>query len=282
MSEPRGSSSAVISGFVAGSTEVIAVQPLDIVKTRFQINAGKNPSVYRGLCDLVQEGGFPRLYRGLLPEAISTVPARTAMWWGHDLAARVLVDLPISKHQQEFLSGAFSGVPESLVVTPLQLVKVRLQAREHLGRYKNFVDCFTKIAQQEGFTAFFIGFGPTLGRNTVWNGMYFWSASEVKCHFAYWGSTLPPVLWTAITSFGCGIFATIFNAPFDVVKSRIQQQVSGSEAKYRNTFQTLNIILQNEGPQAVFKGFWPKALRMGLGFAVAQVAFNAMQACQGA
>lgn len=282
MSQSGSSSPAVISGFVAGSTEVVAVQPLDIVKTRFQIYAGKNPSVYRGLCDLVHEGGFPRLYRGLLPEAVSTVPARTAMWCGHDAAARILVDSSIGKHQQEFLSGAFSGVPESLVVTPLQLVKVRLQAREHLGRYRNFADCTMKIAQQEGFTAFFIGLGPTMGRNIVWNSMYFWSASEVKWHFASLGSALPHVLWTAITSFGCGVFATIFNAPFDVAKSRIQQQVSGSEVKYRNTLQTLNKILQEEGPQAVFKGFSPKALRMGLGFAVAQVAFDAMQFCQGA
>lgn len=168
------------------------------------------------------------------------------------------------------------------MVTPLQLVKVRLQAREHLGRYKNFADCFTKIARQEGVTAFFIGLGPTLGRNIVWNSMYFWSTSEVKCHFASFGSMLPPVLWTATTSFGCGVFATIFNAPFDVVKSRVQQQVSGSEPQYRNTFQALHKILKDEGPQAVFKGFSPKALRMGLGFAVAQVAFDTMQSCQGA
>lgn len=282
MSESLGLSPAVISGFVAGVAEVVVVQPLDIVKTRFQIYAGKNPSVYRGLCDLVHEGGVLRLYRGLLPEAVSTVPARTAMWWGHDVAAKLLVDSPIGKHEQAFLSGGFSGVPEALVATPLQLVKVRLQAREHLARYRNMVDCAAKIARQEGFTAFFIGFGPTMGRNVVWNSMYFWSASEVKCHFASLGSTLPPVLWTGITSFGCAVFATIFNAPFDTAKSRIQQQVSGSKVKYQGTLQTLNKILQEEGPQAVFKGFSPKALRMGLGYAVAQVAFDAMQFYQGA
>ena len=33
-----------------------------------------------------------------------------------------------------YIGGFASGIPESLIVTPSQVVKVRLQAKEHLGK----------------------------------------------------------------------------------------------------------------------------------------------------
>lgn len=62
--------------------ETIAVQPLDIVKTRFQLNQGVNPSVANAIRDLVREGGMMQLFRGLPPELGGNIPTRTAMYIG--------------------------------------------------------------------------------------------------------------------------------------------------------------------------------------------------------
>merc|ERR1712151_764172 len=110
--------------------------------------------------------------------------------------------------------------------------------------------------------------------------MYFGSKAEV--HNLRIGSSMPQTLWTGVSSFGCGMFATCFNAPFDVAKSRMQQQVTGTGARYHNTIQTLGLVYKEEGIWALYKGFWPKALRMASGFAVAQIVFDTAQFLQGA
>merc|ERR1711924_282316 len=72
---------------------------------------------------------------------------------------------------------------------------------------------------------------------------------------------------TLVSGFCGGCFATCFNNPFDVVKSRIQTQVtkgSSQPLKYVHTIPSLAMIVREEGPLAVYKGFAPKCLRMGI------------------
>jgi solute carrier family 25 2-oxodicarboxylate transporter 21 len=63
------------------------------------------------------------------------------------------------------------------------------------------------------------------------------------------------------------------------VKSRFQSElpVAGKPRKYQNTISSLITIYKEEGFSAVYKGFQPKAIRMGLGGAVAMSSFELFQ-----
>ena len=78
------------------------------------------------------------------------------------------------------LAGLVASIPEAITVTPTQVVKVRLQAAEHRGKYTGPIDCCKKLLQQEGAMAFTIGLGTTIYRNCVWNGLYFGVMHKVK------------------------------------------------------------------------------------------------------
>lgn len=281
--------SSASAGAIAGFVEVVMVQPLDFVKTRFQLyEQGRNPSVARALIDVYREGGFLRFYRGFLPEAASTMPARTAMYTTYNLALDTLCAGSKPTAGLAFVAGCCAGPVEAAVVTPLQLVKVRLQSKDHLGRYRNALDCCRRVYAEEGLQAMFTGFGATAGRNTVWNGVYFGLVFQFKALSTQEGKgPLMSALTTSGASFVSGFIATCFNAPFDTAKSRIQQQLmpemqaQGSPAalpKYRGTFQTLGLVLQQEGPGALYKGFVPKALRMAFGGAIGMPIFEAVSA----
>lgn len=64
-----------------------------------------------------------------------------------------------------------------------------------------------------------------------------------------------------------GFVGTALNTPFDVVKSRIQgtHPVAGVVPKYNWTYPSLGLILREEGPAALYKGFVPKVLRLAPG-----------------
>lgn len=80
------------------------------------------------------------------------------------------------------------------------------------------------------------GLPSTVLRNAVWNGVYFASIHVLSADGGGPGQRL-------VVGLAAGIFATCFNAPFDVAKSRIQSE---SKAK-RSTFGILWEVLRHEG-----------------------------------
>lgn len=259
---------AALAGSIAGAVESFVVQPLDMIKTRFQLCTGKNPSVINEVRELIAEGGVLRLYRGLLPEMVGNVPTRSALYAGKDFASRRLDSFGWQPScWREFLAGGFAGMPEALVTTPFQVVKVRMQNKDNNAMYRHDFDCFVKVLRSEGIGAFTSGLGTTVARNSVWNAVYFGSMSVIRGQMGPMGDDLVGELQRMTSGFFAGIFATCFNAPFDVAKSRIQGDAA-PVPRYRSTLQTLMLILKEEGPRACYKGFVPKAWRMGVGGAV--------------
>lgn len=56
------------AGAVSGVVEGLSIQPLEMLKTRFQIHTGAPLKVWPTVAELLREGGVLQLYRGALPE----------------------------------------------------------------------------------------------------------------------------------------------------------------------------------------------------------------------
>lgn len=252
------------------------MQPLEMLKTRMQISHSKL-QLMPTLRDILREGGFRQLYRGGLPEITGLIPRATAALSTLEYSQRLFRSW--DKDGQltapyAYASGSLCGVTEGVVFSPFQVIKVRLMAKEHLGRYHNTWDCIVKVLRSEGPSALLIGLGPTLYRNCVWNGLYYGSMHQVETH--YLDKLDNPALELArsfMVGMVIGMAATCFNVPFDVVKSRFQSQLPG-EVRYTSTLQALTMIYREEGAQALYKGFVPKALRLGLGQTIGLLMFQ--------
>ena len=268
------------AGAFSGFAEGIAVQPFDMVKTRHQLNNLKNETVFRTMRGIYNEGGIRRFYRGMTAELIGIVPKSSGMYATYEIVYRKLekVDGYGNSSLSASIAGFISGIPEALIVTPTQVVKVRLQAKEHLGRYHNPLDCIQKVIRDEGFLSVIsTGLGPTLWRNCVWNTVYFGTMHYIKQLLPTPTSKIMDLSMTLLSGFCGAVFGTCFNAPFDVVKSRFQSQVKvkGVMPKYRYTIPSLISIYKEEGGlSSCYKGFRPKAIRMGLGGAVSMFVFE--------
>jgi solute carrier family 25 2-oxodicarboxylate transporter 21 len=120
------------------------------------------------------------------------------------------------------------------------------------------------------------GLGPTFVRNCVWNSIYLSTLYNVEAALPTASSDVEAITRKLGLGIIVGMFATCFNAPFDVVKSRFQSQltVPGALPKYRSTFQALKLIYQEEGFQAMYRGLAPKAVRLGIGQTVGLLVFE--------
>ena len=85
---------------------------------------------------IVREGGVLQLYRGGLPEIVGLIPRSSAMWSGYEISRREMVAMNggVCTTPIVAAAGAVGGCCEGLAFSPFQVVKVRLMAKEHLGR----------------------------------------------------------------------------------------------------------------------------------------------------
>jgi len=273
----------IIGGLACNVTDAYATQPIDQVKTQFHVSkAARDGSVLKALGEQARSGGVPRLYRGVTAAALR--PQSLCMYVGNEYTKR-LVGGPAGKLSWggAALAGFLTGYIESPCTNPFEVVKVRMQSKEHVGRFRNSWHCAKEMLATEGVGAFYTGFGATLMRNCVYNGVYFGSVYALR-------DLAPPpesdsVALKAGHDFMTGMTAAFVGVcvkqPLDVVKSRIQNQVPGPNGalEFTSVAQAIPAIYRTEGPLALYKGFTATVMRLGLGSAVALATFDATMAC---
>ncbi|XP_060790146.1 mitochondrial 2-oxodicarboxylate carrier isoform X1 [Neoarius graeffei] len=273
----REAAHQIIAGGSAGLVEICLMQPLDVVKTRFQIQRGVNdPNSYKGLGDcfrtIFRKEGVYGFYKGILPPILAESPKRAVKFFTFEQYKNLLSYTSISPGLAFSIAGLGSGLTEALVVNPFEVVKVSLQANR--DSFKVQPSTFAQaqmIINSDGFGLRGLnkGLTSTLGRHGIFNMIYFGFYFNVKNLLP--ASQDPRLEFMRKFTIGLlsGTIASCVNIPFDVAKSRIQgpQPVPG-EIKYRSCFQTMALVYREEGYLALYKGLIPKILRLGPGGAV--------------
>lgn len=178
-----------IFGYIAGFSGIIASHPFDTMKTRIQ--EGKKINF-----------NLRFLYRGVCPPLIG-VGLEKAIVFGTFENTKFYTN-------SDFLSGGISGLTASLIVTPFERIKIRLQTdgKVNLGN-------LTK--SQMNLKYLYQGFSATLTRETPGFAIYF----SVYNYFK--NQTLD---LTAFKSFLygslAGIFSWVFIYPQDRIKTHLQ------------------------------------------------------------
>ncbi|XP_072485849.1 mitochondrial 2-oxodicarboxylate carrier isoform X3 [Notamacropus eugenii] len=259
------------------------MHPLDVVKTRFQIQRGPtDPNNYKSLGDsflkIYRTERLFGFYKGILPPILAETPKRAVKFFAFEQYKKLLGYVSLSPGLAFAVAGLGSGLTEAIVVNPFEVVKVGLQAnRDTFAQQPSTLSYARHIIKTKGLGLQGLnkGLTATLGRHGIFNMVYFGFYFNVK-------NIIPvnkdPTLefWR---KFGIGllsgIIASIINIPFDVAKSRIQgpQPVPG-EIKYRTCFKTMAMIYQEEGFFALYKGLLPKIMRLGPGGAVMLLAYE--------
>ncbi|KAK3825166.1 MAG: mitochondrial carrier domain-containing protein [Benniella sp.] len=157
----------LIAGGVAGGSQVVFTNPLEIVKIRLQV-AGEAAKAIEGArpgaVAIVRSLGIMGLYKGAGACLLRDIPFSAIYFpvYAH-LKKDLFKEGPEHKLTiGELLSaGAIAGMPAAYFATPADVIKTRLQveARKGQSTYTGIRDAARKIYKEEGFRAFFKG-GP--------------------------------------------------------------------------------------------------------------------------
>lgn len=276
----------IVSGGSAGFVEICMMHPLDLVKTRFQIQSvgsASDPNHYVSLADcfkkLYANEGFLSFWKGVLPPILVETPKRAVKFLVFEsVKPFFLFDSPTPTPITFTLAGLAAGVFEGIIVNPFEVVKVKLQSnRQILSQAPSTWSVTKDIIRTEGFGFRGINKGvtATMFRNGIFNMVYFGCYHTVKGIVPEAKDTRLEVMRRLLIGFVTGCFGCVLNTPFDVAKSRIQgpQPIPG-QIKYRGTLKSVRTIYLEEGFFALYKGFTPKVMRLGPGGAIVMVGYE--------
>ncbi|XP_055904782.1 mitochondrial 2-oxodicarboxylate carrier [Eupeodes corollae] len=275
----------VVAGGSAGFVEVCIMQPLDVVKTRMQLQNTKTLSgnQYKGVFDcfgkMYRNEGMLSFWKGILPPVLAETPKRAIKFVCFEQCKPLfLFGSPTPTPLTFSLAGLTAGLIEAVAVNPFEVVKVAQQAdHSHMKEAPGTWAVTRQIIKKDGFgfRGLNKGVTATMGRNGTFNMVYFGFYHSVRNYVPAFEDQTKEFFRKVAIGFTSGTIACFINIPFDVAKSRIQgPQPQAGVIKYKSTFGSILTVYREEGFRALYKGIVPKIMRLGPGGAIMLLVFE--------
>jgi solute carrier family 25 aspartate/glutamate transporter 12/13 len=154
----------IVAGGLAGASQVIFTNPLEIVKIRLQIQSSKNVANRTSAMSIARGLGIRGLYGGSKACFLRDVPFSMIYFPMYSRIKDALSDdMGNNTGLQMFTSGIISGSVAAVVTTPADVVKTRLQAFH--SPFNSISECFNSTYRQEGVKGLFRGTIPRVLRS---------------------------------------------------------------------------------------------------------------------
>jgi solute carrier family 25 (mitochondrial carnitine/acylcarnitine transporter), member 20/29 len=185
------------------------------------------------------------------------------------------------------ISGSYAGLLNTLIVTPVELIKIKMQLQSHnvkLGlpiKYNTSIECFVDIIKQEGFKGIFKGGVITCYREIPGYAGQFASFEASKELFKlYLGTENLSYVCVFICGTIGGFNCWFWSYPQDVIKTKIQSGHHVIKGYDGGTMYLVREIWKKEGWHGFWRGFSACSLRAtipnGFGFLANDLAISYM------
>jgi len=185
--DPDALRSHFLAGSAAGLTQSFVCSPLELSKTRLQLQAERGgPLRYKGalhcFAEILKAEGPRGVARGQLCTIFREVPAFGTYFVSFEVAARAVSGCKTSTDAGSgaiLLAGGLAGMSSWLISYPVDVVKSRIQCDGAFGptKYSGIVDCIRKSKQEEGLRVFTRGLNSAMIRAFPTNAATFYVVS---------------------------------------------------------------------------------------------------------
>lgn len=263
------------AGTIAGMAGKFVEYPLDTVKVRLQTAAigGAKVGPFDVIKNTIAKEGVLGLYKGMSSPMAGAMMENAILFSSFGGAQDFFREDPhtLLSIPRIIACGAFSGVCVSFLLTPVELIKCRLQIQQEAGagKYSGPLDCLSKTIKQDGLRGLFKGHTATLSRETTGNAVWFGTYETICRSMTPVGGSkrdLSP-LQMMFSGAVAGMMYWAVPYPTDVIKSRLQT-MDAADAKLMansqgntNFFSVGKYILEKEGVRGLYRGLGITLLR---------------------
>ncbi|KAF2836763.1 mitochondrial uncoupling protein 2 [Patellaria atrata CBS 101060] len=283
--QPPSAATNLIAGGGAGMMEALVCHPLDTIKVRMQLSrrarapgAKRRGFITTGV-EIVKRETPLGLYKGLGAVLTGIVPKMAIRFTSYEWYKQLLADKSGEvTSKSTFLAGLAAGITEAVaVVTPMEVVKIRLQAQHHsmadpldVPKYRNAAHALYTVVKEEGVGALYRGVSLTALRQGTNQAVNFTAYTEFRAALQKWHGTEDlashETMFIGLVSGAMGPFS---NAPIDTIKTRLQKTPAEPGQTAIGRIATISKDMwKQEGARSFYKGITPRVMRVAPGQAV--------------
>ncbi|WFD21931.1 Carrier protein, mitochondrial [Malassezia equina] len=167
------------------------------------------------------------------------------------------------------ISGALARSISATLVTPLELLRTRLQASHGRSSSLSVIRPLIEEVQTHGASVLWCGLSATLWRDVPFSAIYFtgYEAGKVLLTGGGFGESQTSTLWhefgsSFIVGAVSGSIAAMCTHPFDLVKTRLQAEHVQAGTSSNSLFRALRQITTRDGPKGLFRGLSPRLAKV--------------------
>eukprot|EP00892_Ulva_mutabilis_P011245 jgi/Ulvmu1/8493/UM044_0027.1 len=281
-----------VAGAFSGALTVLLLHPLDVIKTRLQVQekgiSNRYHSTVHAFKTIKAREGVRGLYSGLAPSLIGNAVSWGLYWvaWksihGYHCTQQGVDDLPWT---MKLLTGMQAGVLVTLATNPLWVVKTRMQlestnvpataARKAAASTAaaarptaalGLPGAVRSVLRTDGLAGFYRGLGPALllcSHGAIQMMAYEELKGARRQRLLAAGFEHVPHADSLVIGAVAKLAASAFTYPLQVARSRMQQRLSGTQKlAYRTMPRAFVRILRKGGFTALYQGFTANAARV--------------------
>ncbi|GLA49131.1 hypothetical protein AnigIFM63604_004755 [Aspergillus niger] len=286
-----------VAGFTAGIASTLCLHPLDLIKTRLQVDrlsssrVGGSVPVIREIFQ--NEGGIKAFYRGLTPNIVGNSTSWALYFLCYGNIKGVMRSWRSGSQDQAltsadyFLASGSAGMLTSALTNPIWVIKTRMLSTgsQSPGAYASFTTGAKEILRSEGIAGFYRGLVPALF-GVSHGALQFMAYEQLKLH----RSRMAPSAgttgvrrdadWSHVSSSDAArsgirelgnvdlfvisslskLFAGCITYPYQVLRSRLQTY--DAHLVYSGVRDAVAQIWAREGITGFYKGLGPNLLRV--------------------
>ncbi|KAL7623612.1 mitochondrial phosphate carrier protein [Parahypoxylon ruwenzoriense] len=222
-----------LAGAVCCSITHGALTPIDVVKTRIQLDpVTYNRGLIGGLRQVVRNEGAGALLTGFGPTAAGYFLQGAFKFGGYEFFKQQSINLVGLENATNYRTGVYlvsSALAEffaDIALCPLEATRIRLVSQPTYA--SGLVSGFSKMLSQEGVGAFYAGFGPILFKQVPYTMAKFVVYEKVaETVYGYYPKKSLSDGWQTVVNLGSGLIAgfaaAIVSQPADTMLSKINK-----------------------------------------------------------
>uniref|UniRef100_A0A8C8SDA6 Mitochondrial glutathione transporter SLC25A40 n=1 Tax=Pelusios castaneus TaxID=367368 RepID=A0A8C8SDA6_9SAUR len=232
----------------------------------------KKPGHFRGMLDaflkIIKIEGIKSLWSGLPPTLIMALPGTVIYFTSYDQLSEVLISkLGKDNNQIPVLAGSISRLGSLTVVSPLELIRTKMQSRQL--SYKQLYMCINNTVAKDGWLSLWRGWSATALRDVPFSAMYWYNYERFSNGLCKRFDEREPTVMISFTSgAAAGSIAATVTLPFDVVKTHKQTELWESETlnisqkRSASTWTVMKRIFAERGFTGLFAGIVPRLIKV--------------------
>ncbi|KAF2739205.1 mitochondrial carrier [Polyplosphaeria fusca] len=266
----------IVCGSVAGIVGKYIEYPFDTVKVRLQSQPDHLPLLYKGPLDCFKKSlradGFLGIYRGISAPLVGAAVETSCLFFSYRLAqdavkATLYPELKSNADRELPYTallgcGAVSGAFTSVFLTPIELVKCKMQVPQQSSTRISISGTIASIYRHQGLMGYWHGQLGTLIRETGGSAAWFGGYEGIKLMFKKLDSgTTPakenelPIYQRLAAGAVAGMSYNFLFFPADTIKSRMQTEDVARLTGGKSTFGAVGrAIWKQHGLGGLYRG----------------------------